>query len=237
MTLKAIEEIILVTIGYDRYSSLSADTNAEKIEDFSFLHRCVWLAREEIKVNTLIPSILKRSSANKTTAGTKAYSLPTDFDIPVKVRYRSASSEFDLDRVYPENLMQKLGGNLTTTQGTPSLYMIFGNSSDVAQIELYLIPDTTNQEYDVEYKPVLANLTTSTDEDLIMNKYPLTVIKFATAYAFQFIKKDDTGFDKYFLMGMADLPKINLREINSDSLYKELPDPLTRRRRQTRFSQ
>ncbi|MBU2249904.1 MAG: hypothetical protein KKD77_24375, partial [Gammaproteobacteria bacterium] len=72
MILQNIERIVLSLIGYDRYSALSVDTNAEKIEDFANLHTCVNLAREEIKLNTLIPSILKWTSATATAASTKA---------------------------------------------------------------------------------------------------------------------------------------------------------------------
>ena len=77
MTLAQIERIILANIQYDRYSALSVDTDPGKVEDFANLHTCVNLAREEIKLNTTIPSLLKWTTAATTTAGTKAYSLPT----------------------------------------------------------------------------------------------------------------------------------------------------------------
>lgn len=235
MDLQAIETLVLTNIGYDRYSALSVDTGVEKTEDFATLHRCVHLARDEIKLNCMLPGTLKRSSGNATVAGTKSYNAPSDMDVVLKVRYRTASSEFDLSRVYPENLLTKLGGSLTTATGMPSMYMIFGNSSNVIQIEFHLIPDKAAQ-YDVEYKPILINLTTNTDEDVIMQKYPQTVIKLATAYAFQFFKKDMTNFAKWFALGSGDFATIDHREQMADANYKEIPDAVTRTRRQKRFS-
>ena len=233
MTLKQIEEIILMTIGADRYSSLSVDANAEKIEDFSNLHTCVNMAREEIKLNTTIPSLLKWTSATATVASTKAYSLPSDFDIPVKVFYTEDSSEFDLEQVYPANLLQKV--TKTTTEGTPSWYMVLGESSALVQIEFYNIPSKAGS-FKAIYKPVLTEYTTSTSEDILMKKYPQTVIYFATAFAFQIVKKDEKMYDKFYVMGLANCQKIDLREKMADSNYREIPDSLTRARRSARFS-
>lgn len=236
MTLQDIETLVLKNIGGIRYSELSASSVSEEVEDFADLHKMVLLAREEIKLNTMIPGLLKRSSANSITVGTRAYSLPTDFDIPTKVRYRTASDEFILDQVYPDNLQDKLDSGKTTTEGTPSMYMIFGTSSDRIQIELYNIPNTSGEEYDVEYKPTLSNLTTSTDEDILMQKYPSTVIKLATAFAFYSFRKDKTQFDIWYRFGFADFAEINHREAAADENYPSLPDSLIRARRKARFS-
>ena len=168
MNLRQIEEITLQNVGFDRYSSLSVDTNSEKGEDFANLHVCVWLAREEIKLNTLIPSLLKLTTLT-TVANQKAYSLPSDFDIPYKARYRTASDEWELDQVYSENLLDVVGK--TTDTGSPSWYRIFGSSSNLIQLELYNIPDTAGESADIEYKPILSNITTATSYDVIMNKY------------------------------------------------------------------
>ena len=233
MQLSVIEPIVLMKIGGDRYSSLSVDANAEKVEDFANLHTCVNLAREEIKLNTTIPSLLKWTSAIATVASQKAYSLPSDFDIPVKVFYTSDTEEFELEQVYPANLLEKVAN--TTAEGIPDWYMILGQSSALVQIELYNIPNKV-QSFKAIYKPVLTEYTISTSEDILMKKYPKTVINFATAFAFQIIKKDSAMHDKYMMLGLADCSKIDLRELKADSSYKELPDALLRTRRSSRLS-
>ena len=233
MILQNCEKIILSLIGFDRYSALSVDTNAEKIEDFANLHTCVNLAREEIKINTTIPSLLKWTSAIATVASQKAYSLPSDFDIPVKIFYTDDTEEFELERVYPANLLEKVKD--TTAEGTPSWYMILGESSALVQIELYNIPNKVHSFKGI-YKPVLTEYTTASNEDTIMKRYPKTVINFATAFAFQTIKKDSAMHDKYFALGLEDCRKIDLREKAADSSYRELPDSLLRNRRADRLS-
>lgn len=233
MTLAQIERIILANIQYDRYSALSVDTDPGKVEDFANLHTCVNLAREEIKLNTTIPSLLKWTTAATTTAGTKAYSLPTDFDIPLKVFYTEDSSEFELEQIYPATLLEKL--NNTTAEGTPSYYMILDQLSARVRIEFYDTP-SQNGTYKAVYKPILTIFTISTNEDIIMLKYPKTVIDFATAFAYQLIKNDSKQHDKYYAMGLAWCSKIDLREMRADSSYKGLPDSLIRSRRAARLS-
>jgi len=233
MNLQQIETIVLANVGADRYSDLASSTDDAKIADFSILHYCVLLARNEIKLYTEIPAILKRSSSNKTVASQKAYNLPSDFDVPVRVRYRTSTNEWELKQVYPHNLLQQVGG-LTTTEGTPSLYMIFGSSSNRIQLELYNIPENSNEDFDIEYKPILSLITATSEYDAIMSKYPHTVIKLASAFAIAFLRKDMTQFDNWYVKGFADFSLINQREISADSSYKELPDALTRARRMAR---
>ena len=52
MILSDIERFILQIVGHKRYSELSVSKDADDIEDFSFLHRCVNLARDEIRLGT-----------------------------------------------------------------------------------------------------------------------------------------------------------------------------------------
>ncbi len=237
MQLSAIETLVLQAIGFTRYSELSVATDTDSKEDFANLHKTVLFAREEIKLNCNIPGLLKRSSANATVSGQRNYSMPTDFDLPKKVIYRgSGNTEFTLDQVYSDNLLQKLNGILTTATGTPALYMMFGNSSDVLQMELYSIPNLSTDEFDVLYLPILENLTTSTDEDILMQKYALTVTKLATAYAFYLMRKDKTQFDIWLKLGFIDFAKINQREQSGDHSYKPIPDSVIRQRRQARFT-
>ena len=233
MILSAIERVVLQLIGYDRYSALSVDTGPEKIEDFANLHTCVNLAREEIKLLTTIPALLKWTPSTATVASQKAYSLPSDFDIPVKVFYTESSSEFELDQVYPANLLEKVDN--TTAEGMPGLYMILGQSSSLVQIEFYDTPSKVGS-YKAIYKPILAELTVGTSSDILMTKYPNAVINFATAFAFEIIKKDTNQHDKYYAMGVSDCKKIDFRELKADSNFRELPDSLTRSRRSARLS-
>jgi hypothetical protein len=236
MTLREIETFVLVNIGHKRYSTMSAaGATSNDGKDFALLHRCVFLAREEIKLNTKIDGLLKRDEIT-TVANQVSYALATDFHVPVEGIYRTADAEHTLERVYPENLLQKLWGNSTTDTGTPSMYMLIGNTSDVMNVELYLIPDTAGHTAEFIYKPVLTNLTIATDEDLLMQKFSQTVIKLTTAFAQQLIKKNASEFNKWFSLGIADFSTINQREQAADSNYKVLPDSLTRRRRQGRFS-
>lgn len=236
MTLEEIETFTLGAIGHTRYHTLSTKAaNTDDGRDFALLHRCVYLAREEIKRNTFIPGILKKQTI-AVSANDNDYDLASDFDLPANVRYlTSGGAESNLTRVYHENILQKLGGSKTTELGTPSLYLIAGNVSDLIQIEFYLVPDSSATAY-VFYKPVLANLTTSTDEDILMKKYPQTVIKLASAFFFQLIKKDGANFDKWYLLGTADFRKIDFLERSADSSYREIPSSSIRNQRMGRFT-
>ncbi|MBM3701730.1 MAG: hypothetical protein FJW63_01855 [Actinobacteria bacterium] len=235
MQLQEIERSVLALIGYDRYSSLSVDTDSEKAADFALLHRCVNIARDEIRIGTIIPAILKHATTISTVAATKQYLIAnTDFDIPVKVRYTTSDSEFELEKATPVNLLDKV--DKTTTQGTPSVYQIFGSSGAQVYIELYEIPETAGESVDIDYKPVLSDVTNATSEDIIMLKYSLTVIKIAAAYAFQFIKKDMANFDKWLLLGRADFKEINLRETGFDTSPTIKTEPLLVNKRKGRYT-
>lgn len=229
MQLQDIEKIVLMNIGGDRYSVLSVATDDGKIEDFAILHKCVLMAREEIKLHTSIPSILKKQTIT-TVASQKAYNLASDFDVPEKIIYiTTANSQFPLGQLYLGNILQKKS-NITDT-GTPDSYMIIGNTSNLIQMELYDTPNMAGETAYVYYKPILANITTNTGYDMIMAKYPNVVIKFATAYGFYYLRKDKTQFDIWFALGNKDLSEINKREIDSDSNYKELPNSYLRAKR------
>jgi len=62
------------------------------------------------------------------------------------------------------------------------------------------------------------------------------VIKLASAYGFFFLRKDKTQFDSWYLKGMSDIPRIDMRETGADSAYKEIPDALLRARRMSRLT-
>lgn len=240
MTLQQIETFVLQLVGYDRYSALSVDTNSEKMEDFANLHTCVNLAREEIKMNAKIPALARFGTAVAVTSGNAQYSMPTDFDVPIALYYypNGSTTASELSQAYIENLPSEVPvtiGSATPSSGTPSQYFIVGTSSDLIQVYLYPTPDTSGFILPL-YKPVLTTLTTATDQDTIMRKYPKAVINFATAFAWQLIKKDPAQHDKYYTLGMADCDKINLREIQADSTYRDVPDSLTRQRRAGRLS-
>lgn len=236
MILSDIEKSILIAIGYDRYSDLSVDTDATKIDDFAMLHRCVNIARDEIRLNTIIPALLKHATVITTVAGTKQYTISdTDFDIPVKAYFTdSGGSQKELIKVSPINILDKIA--TLTTAGTPICYQIFGSTSaGLSYIELLPVDDVGGT-LDIDYKPVLTDVTLASGEDTIMKKYPLTVIKIAIAWAAQFIKKDDKLFDKFILLGRADFKEINLREINSDPDNNLQVDSLLAKRRVGRLT-
>ena len=235
MNLASCEKIILQNIGYDRYSALSVDTNAEKIEDFANIHTCVNLAREEIKLNTNIPALNKLSASITTIANQATYSLPSDFDIPVKFFYESASSAWELEQIYVTNIPESRIIH-TTEIGSPLKYLILDNVAGIIQVLIAPTPSTSGEIFAPVYKPILTTLTAPTDEDIIMKKYPKTVIDFATAFAFQIIKKDEKMHDKYYALGMADSARIDLRETKADSSYKELPPASIRNARSARLS-
>ena len=234
MILSAIETLVLQNIGYDRYSSLSVDTNAEKIEDFAMLHKCVNLAREEIKLNTNIADVMAFGAAIVTASGTAQYSLPADFDIPVAMYYALTAGTVGtkLTRVYPQNLPSNIS---ITDIGTPSSYLILGNTAALLQIYLLPTPDAVGVILPL-YKPVFAELILPADEDSLMRKYSKAVIDFASAFAFQFIKKDGPNHDKYYGLGIAECAKIDLRDMKSDSTFKELPSKYLMNQRAARIS-
>lgn len=240
MTLQQIETIVLSLIGYDRYADLSVSTDTEKVADFALLHNCVTLAREEIKLNTKFPAIVTIGTGITVTADNTTYSLPTDFDIPVIMYYWQTgnSSVNKLQQIYIENPPDDIPiaiGNATMPGGMPTQYMLADTASDQIQIHLYPVPQVGGIILPI-YKPVLTELTTSTDEDIIMTKYPKAVIDFATAFAFQIIKKDATAHDKYYTLGMTECEKIDLREKAGDSSYRDMPDYIIRNRRAGRLS-
>jgi len=231
MNLQNIETIVLAMVGADAYAGLSTD--ASKTADFALLHQCVNLARDEIKANAYIPNILKLDSIT-TVANQTAYDLATDFDTVKKVRYKTSSSITDLIQVYTENLVDALSGDELDTAGTPTMYRIFGESSDVAQIELYNTPGSSGDYIYVEYVPTFSALSTSTEEDIILKKYPNAVIKLASAYAYQILKKDMVNFDRYYMLGMQECTAINARELMQNSHYKDNPPMSIRNARMSR---
>jgi hypothetical protein len=234
MTLQNIETAILQLVGYDVYSSLSVDSS--KTEEFSLLHRCVNIARDEIRLNTIIQALLKHTTTISSVDGTKRYTISnTDFDIPIVARYKTSSDEIKLIRTDALNVLDDIGS--TTDEGTPSHYQIFGSTSaGLSYVELFPVPDTSGETLDMDYKPVLTDLISASDEDIILKKYPMTVIKIATAWAFQFLKKDDKNFDKWTVLGFADFPKINLRETGFDKDPTVKIDSLVAQRRKDRYT-
>ena len=234
MNLQAIETLVLQNIGYDRYSSLSVDTDAAKIEDFAMLHKCVNMAREEIKLNTNIADIVAFGTAIVTASGISQYALPIDFDIPVTMYYAliAGTAGFKLTRIYPQNLPSNIS---LTDLGTPESYIVLGNTAGVLQIYLLPTPNAAGVILPL-YKPVLAELILPADEDSLMKKYSKAVIDFASAFAFQFIKKDGTNHDKYYGLGMSECSKIALRDVNADSNFKELPSKYLMNQRTMRMT-
>lgn len=217
MTLQEIEELILVNVGHKRYSELSVSSIAEDIEDFRFLHGCVNLAREEVKINSAFPQLMTFGTAITVAAGNFQYSLPVDFDIAVAMYF--ATNLLTVGNKLTQIDVRNLPANISNSDtGTPSSYVLSGIVANLAQIYLLPIPETAGVLLPL-YKPVLTKLSTSTDEDIIMKKYPGVVINFASAFAFQYIKKDGANHDKYYLLGISDCKKINLREASFD------PDP------------
>jgi hypothetical protein len=216
MTLQQIEEIVLFNIGYDRYSSLSIDTDPSKIEDFAALHKCVWLAREDIKRNTYMPQLFTFGAVIPSVANQSNYSLPADYDLPVKMFYMDTIGS--VKELIPLSALSVSAAQviLGINTGTPSNYIIAGTVANLIQVYLLPTPIIAGESLLPIYKPVLANLTTSTSEDVIMKKYPETVMFLATAYAFQIIKKDSSQHDKYMALGRNDYKMISLRETSAN---------------------
>ena len=237
MDLQTIETIVLRNIKFDKYADLSADTDAGKIADFSMLHHSVWLAREEIKLNCMIPALSKHATRITTVDGTKAYTISdTDFDLPIKVRYITSDEEYDLERRSYENISAVVE-KPSSTKGTPVYYIMFGSTSaGLSKIELFPTPEKSTEYIDLDYKPVLAVLSTSTDEDSAMRKYPMTVVKLASAYAFQLIRQDKANFLDWLKMGYADFQEINLRETGFDYKPDTFVDDLLKTKRAERLT-
>lgn len=226
MQLQQIEKIILNNIGM-RYDELSISSDAKEVLDFAMLHTCVNLAREEIKLNTKLPCLTMIGSAITTIAGTSRYSLPTDFDITISMYYcASGSSKATLlQQLYMEDLPTSVPVSIGVTDiatGTPYGYIIAGTSADLIQIYLVDVPEVNGIILPV-YKPVLTELTVAADEDILMKKYPKTIINLATAFAAQILKKDEKIHDKFYQIGLGECAKIDFREVKADSNYKELP--------------
>lgn len=233
MNLKSIEQVVLNNIGL-RYDELSVSTDSKEVLDFAMLHTCVNLAREEIKLNTNIPDVMTFGAVIPTIAGTAQYSLPTDFDLPITMYYATIAGQAGekLYRMYPENLPSSV--SLIDT-GTPENYLILGNSVGLLQIYLLLTPNAAGFILPL-YKPVLVELSLATSEDILMKKYSLAVINFATAFAWMILKKDQAQYDKYYAYGINDCSKIDLREIKADSNFRELPPLSIRNARSGRLS-
>jgi len=233
MRLDAIEKVVLNNIGM-RYDELSVSTDAKEILDFAMLHTCVNLAREEIKINTKIPDIMAFGAAIPTVAGTAQYSLPADFDLSVTMYYSTVAgmAGTKLSRMYPEDLPSSV--SLVDT-GTPDSYLILGNTAGLLQIYLLLTPNAAGFILPL-YKPILTELSLAADEDILMKKYSLAVINFATAFSFQLLKKDEKMYDKFYNLGLLNCSKIDFREKTADSNYRELPPLSIRNARSARTS-
>lgn len=233
MRLDAIEQVVLNNIGM-RYDELSVSAEPKDILDFSMLHTCVNLAREEIKLNTNISCVMTFGAAIVTTAGTANYPLPADFDIPVTMYYAlvAGTAGFKLTQIYAQNLPSNI--SLLDT-GTPETYIILGTTLGIMDIYVLPTPNAVGVILPV-YKPVFTSLVLPADEDILMRKYPKTVIDFATAFAFQLLKKDPTQHDKFYGLGLAECQKIDLREKTADSNFKELPPLSIRNTRSARLS-
>lgn len=233
MNLQAIETAILGIIGRGPYSDFSTETAF--VNDFSLLHQCVNFARDEIRINCLIPAMLKHAtSITPSTSVARNTISDTDFDIPVVVRYTQNSNTIYLKRANPNNLLDKIS-NLTDSED-PAVYQIFGATSvGLSYIEIYPVPKIAGT-LDIDYKPVLTDVSATTDEDIIMKKYAMCVIQIASAYAFQMIIKDNANFDKWIIVGRAHFKGINLREIGSDNDPSIKPDPLLSQNRKGRYT-
>lgn len=236
MILSSIETIVLANIGYDRYADLSVNTDTEKMADFALLHKCVHMAREEIKFGCAIPGLLKHAtSITPSTTQARNTIAETDFDIPTVVRYTPPSGDtYYLERANPENLLTKVSS--LTGNGDPSFYVPFGaTAAGLSYIEIYPIPSTAGA-LDIDYKPVLTELTTSTDEDILMKKYFMTIIKIATAFAFQIIKKDNANFGAWITIGRTDFKDINIREAAFNASNTLKTDGLLATKRNQRYT-
>lgn len=216
MNLQAIETAVLRIIGADYYADLSTSTDPGKIEDFAMLHRCVNLARDDMRMFCTIGSILKSASTITTVSGTKQYLISdTDFDLPKKVFYTNSEGKVaKLTKVTSENILQYVDN--FTTAGVPIVYRIFGSSGVSPYIEVYNVPNEVGS-IDIEYSPVLADFSTATDEDVLMSRFSSTLIMLASAYAFQMLKKDDKNFDKWLALGRANYRFINFAENGADN--------------------
>lgn len=236
MNLETIETIVLSNIKYDAYSSLSVDTNAEKILDFATLHYCVHLAREELKLNCMIPAIMKHGTQIQTSVNTRIYTVSdTDVDLVTAVFYTTSSDQFYLERRTRGNILEVV--NKISTEGTPNYYIPFGaTSAGLAKMELHPVPKVATEYVDFDYKPTLSVLTTSTDEDALMKKYPLTIIKIASAYAFQLLRNDNANYLKWLVSGYKDFTEINLREVGVDVKPEVEVDDLLAQKRSDRYT-
>ena len=236
MQLSNLETIILRNLKFDNYADISIDTDAGKVADFSMLHHSVWLAREEIKLNCMIPTLLKHATRITTVAGTSSYTISnTDFDLPIAVRYITSDDEFPLERRNYEDISDVVE-KPSSTQGTPAYYIMFGSTSaGLSKIEPKPIPNVAGS-IDIDYKPVLAVLSAASDEDLVMRKYPMTVVKLASAYAFQLIRQDKANFIDWLKLGYVDFKEINLREIGFDYTPDSFVDDLIKTKRKERLT-
>lgn len=234
MNLQNIETQVLALIDYDRYADLSVDTATEKAADFALLHQCVNLARDEMKFNCSLPELYTVGTVIPSVASQAAYSMATDFDVPVKMFYLDTSGNIiELSQISVENLGSLV---LATSTGTPSSYLMAGTSGNLIRVYLSPIPANSGESLLPVYKPVLTSLTTNTDEDILMRKYPKTIINFTTAFAFQIIKRDQTGYDKYYAYGINDCRQINLRQSSFDANSSLSAETLLSKRRQDRLT-
>ena len=237
MTLENIETAILRIIGYDYYADLSTSTDSAKIADFAMLHRCVNMAREEMRINCYIPALLAYTARIQTVAGTNEYTIPeTDFDLPKKVFSISVTNLIagELERINEQNFLNKVGTE-DVPSDPPSYYEMLDSTADgISKIRLYPTPNAGGDYIFIKYLKVLAEITTSTSEDILMRKYSNTVISLASAFAFQMIKKDDKNFATFMTLGRADFKNINVREANFDASPDITVDSLLSNRRSDR---
>lgn len=178
MQLSTIRTQVLNNIG--KYQSSDTQFN-------TLVNQVINLAIDEIKTHTVISNLLSDLTSIPLVSGTNTYSLDSDVDILIRVAIRTSTQEGKLDPVNSNNLLKKISTTLDT--GTPKYYRLFGNSSGVPQIRVYPIYNNDPQGASItgEYLPVLAELSSDSDTNIITLKYFNSVIRIATEMAYRAI--------------------------------------------------
>lgn len=237
MNLQNIETVVLRNIGADYYADISTSSDSGKMADFAMLHRCVNLAREEIRKFCHIPALMEYTANIVTVASTNEYTIPeTDFDVPKKVFSISSSGLIigELKKINEQNFLQKMG-NEDIPEDPPSFYEMIGSTSaGLSKIRLYPTPKRGGDYIIIKYLKLLTDLTSATDEDILLKKYSLEIITLATAFAFQMLKKDDKNFDKWLIIGRGYFKNINFYESGFDNDTEIATDELLVKMRQGR---
>jgi hypothetical protein len=177
---------------------------------------------------------MKYTTGIPTVANTNQYTIPeTDFDLPKKV-YSINSSNLvvgELERINEQNFINKVGTE-DIPSDPPSYYeFVDSTSAGLSIISLYPTPKDGGDFVMILYIKTLTDITTATGEDILMKKYPNTIIALASAFAFQMIKKDDKNFATWATLGRGDYKGINYREQNTDASNDIMVDPILATRR------